>query len=50
MSTLSKSERQGLNDIFRVLDTKSSFSERMIEGYKVFINSILLYFKVKKRF
>ncbi len=50
MSTLSKSERQGLNDIFRVLDTKSSFSERMSGWFKVFINSLLLHLKVKKRF
>jgi hypothetical protein len=50
MSTLSKSERQGLNDIFMVLDTKSSYSTRIIENLKMWINSILLYCKTKKRF
>ena len=50
MSTLSKSERQGLNDIFMGLDTKSSLSERMLAWFKVFINALLFHLKAKKRF
>lgn len=49
MSTLSKSERQALNDIFLVIDTKEDFSSKLKDTFKMVCNLLLFVLRSKKR-